>query len=126
MSRTAFASLGILLLAASAFADDKPADTGRYQIARGVTGPALMIDTTTGECWARDSDDTKWIDLRFPVKETKVDKGTAGRFRLEPLVGLKGLAESVVVWDTTDGRCWTANYDPYLMKWKAIPSPRSK
>ena len=41
-------------------------------------------------------------------------------------IGVTNQRETVVVWDTTDGRCWTANYDPYLMRWKAIPSPRAK
>jgi hypothetical protein len=101
------------------------APVGRYQVVPVTPEYFAVIDTTTGECWVEDGD--RWIDLRFPTKDTKVIDGKVGRFRLDALRSkLGGNLKSLVVCDTTDGRCWRADYLPASMEWQAHDSPRKK
>lgn len=104
--------------------DEADKRVGRYQVVPVTPAHFVMIDTTTGECWTED--DGKWLDLKFPVKETKVAQGDRGRFRLEPIRNKDGETTALVVCDTVVGRCWRAGYDPGSMIWRAIPSPRPK
>jgi hypothetical protein len=115
----------VALSAAPAVGQEKAGSpVGRYQTAQVMPAHFALIDTTTGECWVED--DAKWIDLKFPVKETKVTAGRVGRFRLDALRDKEGKSISLVVCDTADGRCWRADYYPESMKWRAVGSPGGK
>jgi hypothetical protein len=100
------------------------APVGRYQIAQVMPAHFALIDTTTGACWVEDHG--KWIDLKFPVADTKVTDGRAGRFRLDALRDQEGKSVSLIVCDTADGRCWRSDYYPESMKWQAVGSPRGR
>jgi hypothetical protein len=97
---------------------------GRYQVVQVMPTHFALIDTTTGECWAED--DGRWIDLKFPVKDTKVTDGKPHRFRLTALLDKEGKSVSLVVCDTVSGRSWRADYDPASMNWRSINAPRPK
>lgn len=84
----------------------------------------VLIDTTTGECWIEGGG--RWLDLKFPTKDTKVADGRPGRFQLAVLRDKDGRENSLVVYDTTNGRYWRSPWDPTAMKWQAIDSPRGK
>jgi hypothetical protein len=101
------------------------ATVGRYHTAQVNQRHLTLIDTTTGECWVEDNG-RRWIDLKFPTKETKVTDGKVGRFRLEVLRSEEAELPSLVVCDTADGRCWRADYLPESMTWQALGSPRGK
>jgi hypothetical protein len=105
---------------------DEKADApvGRYQVVPVTPEDFVVIDTTSGECWVRDGG--RWIDLKFPTKDTKVTDGKVGRFRLDVLRSKESNLKSLVVCDTADGRCWRSDYLPAAMEWQAEGSPRKK
>jgi hypothetical protein len=113
-----------------AFGQPQPT-VGRFEV---VAGPAptgdssfYLIDTTTGRCWwlRTEREEWDWGDLQFPIKETKVENGGVGRFRLTVTPPKRGSDEAVslVVSDTASGRCWgwRGNF-----QWRVIPAPPSK
>jgi hypothetical protein len=121
----------VLLFCVVAFAiapvcgEEKPdAPVGRYQVVPVRSADFAVIDTTSGECWVEDDD--RWIDLKFPTKDTKVTDGKVGRFRLNVLEAKGGNLKSLVVCDTADGRYWRADFLPASMDWQAHDSPRKK
>jgi hypothetical protein len=99
------------------------APTDRYETVQVMPAQFALVDTTSGECWVEDHG--RWVDLKFPVKDTKVADGKPGRFRLRALRDKEGNAVSLVVHDTTDGRCWRSDYNE-TMNWQAVRSPRGK
>jgi hypothetical protein len=97
---------------------------GRFEAVAGPDKKVYLIDTTTGRCWRHEGDTSLyWADLGFPVKETKVENGVVGRFRLTVTSGqvLRQTEVVLVVLDTASGRCWR-----HFDEWKAIPAPPSK
>ncbi len=134
-----YALLGLSLLihvlapGASARAQQKAEKVvGRYDAASLEGGRIALIDTTTGACWLNrpatgdDRDPSGWVDLDFPVKDTKVGTGAVGRFRF----GTRSQKDAVVVvvWDTADGRCWSRGIDGAGQgkDWIGIDPPWSK
>ena len=140
MPRPALVSfcLAALFLLHSPCSAQQKAETpvGRYEVqvptSEDYQQYPLMIDTTTGECWMwyPVGDEETWVNLKFPVKDTKVAKGVCGRFRLQMTYRTNDRAKpslaELVVWDTANGRSWRASSKDFFKVWKAIRSPRSK
>ncbi|HEY1189829.1 MAG TPA: hypothetical protein VGE74_19425 [Gemmata sp.] len=126
--------LALMVLNPAPGEEPVPAKGGRFVVLASPVrafATLVMIDTATGECWKggelADGEQLKiqWQSLKFPVKDTKVERGEIGRFRVssffEPVAGGRGC---LLVTDTADGRSWFLRAGSE--KWVAVPAPPLK